>query len=75
MFIRKLKAKKDAGTAIKAGAGKLDYAYYNALTKGTGYVEQGVHKYEEQIKQREIQTLHKLANKHKFKLIENQKAA
>ena len=51
----------------------MAYAYYNALTKGTEYVEQGVHKYEEQIKQREIQTLHKLANKHKFKLIENQK--
>lgn len=74
-FIRKLKAKKDAGTAIKAGARKLAYAYYNALTKGTEYVEQGVRKYEEQIKQREIQTLHKLANKHKFKLVENQKAA
>ncbi len=74
-FIRKLKAKKDAGTAIKAGARKLANAYYNALTKGTEYVEQGTRIYEEQIKQRELKTLQKLASKHNFQLIENQLAA
>lgn len=74
-FIRKIKAKKDAGTAIKAGARKLAIAYYNALTNGTEYVEQGIRKYEEQIKQREIKALKKLAGKHNFKIIENQAAA
>ncbi len=74
-FIRKLKVKKDAGTAIKAGARKLANAYYNALTKGIEYVEQGTRIYEEQIKQRELKALQKLASKHNFQLVENQSAA
>src|SRR5664279_2954595 len=60
-FIRKLRAKKDSGIAIKAGARKLAIAYYNALTKGIDYVEQGTKKYEDQIKQREKAALYKLA--------------
>jgi transposase len=70
-FIRKLKAKKDAGTAIKAGARKLAAAYYNALTKGTEYVDQGIKLYEEQIKHRELRALQKLAFKHNFQLLAN----
>lgn len=74
-FERRLKAKKDAGVAIKAGARKLGIAYYNALSKGTEYVEQGIKLYEEQRQQRELRTLKKLANKHNFQLIANQQAA
>ena len=74
-FMRKLKARKDAGIAIKAGARKLAMAFFNALTKGTDYVEQGTKKYEDQIKQREKAALYRLAKKHNMQLIEKQEAA
>lgn len=74
-FIRKLRAKKDAAIAIKAGARKLAIAYYNALTKGIDYVEQGTKKYEEQIKQRQKVALYKLAKKFNVEIIEKQTAA
>jgi len=74
-FIRKLKAKKDSAIAIKAGARKLAIAYYNALTKGMEYVEQGTKKYEEQIAKREKAALHKLAKKYNMEIVEKQQAA
>lgn len=74
-FIRKLKARRGAGVAYKAGARKVAEAYYNILTKGVEYVEQGNAKYEAQIKQREVVLLKKLAKKHKMQIIENQQAA
>jgi hypothetical protein len=74
-FIRKLKARKDSAIAIKAGARKLAIAYYNALTKGVEYVEEGTKKYEEQIAKREKAVLHKLAKKYNMQIIEKQHAA
>ena len=74
-FMRKLRGRKDSAIAIKAGARKLAIAYYNALTKGTAYVEQGIKQYEEQIKKRELMALKKLAKKYNLQLIENQEAA
>lgn len=74
-FIRKLKARKDSAIAIKAGARKLAVAYYDTLTKGSDYVEQGTKKYEEQIKQREKAALYRLAKKHNMQLVDNQEAA
>ena len=74
-FIRKLRAKKDAGIAIKAGARKLALAYYNALTLGLDYVEQGTKNYEEQIKRKEKAALYRLAKKHNLELIEIQNVA
>lgn len=74
-FIRKLRAKKDAAIAIKAGARKLALAYYNALTLGIDYVEQGTKKYEEQIKKREKASLYHLAKKHNMKLVQIQNVA
>ena len=71
-FIRKLKGRKDARIAIKAGARKIAEAFYNLLTKGTLYVEQGVARYEQQLKQREQRLLQKLASKHGLKVIEIQ---
>ena len=71
-FIRKLRAKKDSAIAIKAGARKLAIAFYNALTKGIDYVEHGIKKYEEQIKQRQKVALYKLAKKLNMELIEKQ---
>ena len=74
-FIRKLKARRDSAIAIKAGARKLAEAYFNTLTKGSDYVEQGTKKYEEQIAKREKAVLKKLAKKHNMEVIENQNAA
>jgi len=74
-FMRKLRGRKDSGIAIKAGARKLALAYYNALTKGTAYVEQGTKLYEQQIKKRELGALKKLAKKYNMQIIENQIAA
>jgi len=74
-FIRRLKGRKGSPVAIKAGARKIAEAYYNALTKGMEYVEQGAIKYTEQLKQREICALKKLALKHNFIIVENQNVA
>jgi len=66
VFINRLKGRKGAKVAIKAGARKIAEAFYDALTKGIDYVEQGAIKYKEQLKQREIGLLNKLAKKHNF---------
>jgi transposase len=68
-FMRKLKNRKDASIAIKAGARKLAEAYYNAITKGIDYVEQGIRKYEQQLKLKEVSILNRLAKKHKMQLV------
>jgi transposase len=74
-FIRRLKARRGAAVAYKAGARKIAEAYYYVLTKGKAYVEQGTKQYEEQLKQRELATLRKLAKKHNVQILENQEAA
>lgn len=61
--------------AYKAGARKVAEAYYNILTKGTAYVEQGLKQYEEPLKKRELSILKKLAKKHQVQIIEKQEAA
>ena len=74
-FIRRLKARRGASIAYKAGARKVAEAFYNILTRGEQYVEHGIKEYEEKIKQREVATLKKLAKKHKLQIVENQAAA
>ena len=56
--------KKGSQVAIKAGGRKLVEAFYNALTKGIDYVEQGSEKYIEQVRLNEIRLINKLAKKH-----------
>ena len=63
-FIRRIKGKKGSQVAIKAGARKLAEAFYNALTKGMDYVEEGIEKYMEQVQLNEIRLINKLAKKH-----------
>ena len=70
-FIRKLRARKDSAIAIKAGARKLAIAYYDTLTKGSDYVEQGMKKYEEQIVKREKAALKRLAKKHNMQVVDS----
>jgi transposase len=74
-FIKRLKGRKGAPIAIKAGARKLAQAYYLALTKGLDYIEQGAVKYTELLKQREIRSLRKLAHKHNCFVLELQPVA
>lgn len=69
-FIRRIRSKRGSKIAIKAGARKIAQAYYWALTKGIDYVEQGVEKYIEQQKQREIYMMKKLAKKHAYNITE-----
>jgi len=68
-FMRKIRAKKGAAIAIKAGARKLAIAYYNIITKGKTYVEEGIVNYQKKLKEREFKLLQKLALKHNVELI------
>lgn len=72
-FIRRLRGRKDAAVAIKAGAAKIAKTFYNLLTKGKDYVEEGVKKYEELLLLREKKNLQKLALKHNMQLVEIQR--
>lgn len=67
-FMRKIRTRKGAAIAIKAGARKLAEAYYNIITQGKEYVEHGIKQYESKIEQRELVLLAKLAMKHKATL-------
>jgi hypothetical protein len=69
-FIRRLKGRKGAPVAIKAGARKIAIAVYNALTRGLDYVETGAAKYREQFIQRELKALQKLAVKYNYNPVE-----
>ena len=68
VFMRRIKGRKGSKVAIKSGARKIAEAFYNALTKGMDYVEQGVEKYTEQLKLKELQLLNKLAKKYNYEL-------
>lgn len=69
VFMRRIRSKKGPAVAIKAGARKLAYAYYNIITKGTEYVEEGVRSYDLKIRANEIKLMHRLAEKHKIQLV------
>lgn len=60
-FARKLRARKGSYIAIKATARKLAELFYRAVTKGLAYVEKGIEKYEQQIKQTQMRSLMKKA--------------
>lgn len=68
VFINRLKGRKGVKVAIKAGARKIAEAFYDALTKGMDYVEQGAIKYKEQQKQRELKLLNNLIKKYNYEI-------
>ena len=70
-FMRKIRSKKGAPIAIKAGARKIATAYYNIITKGTEYVEEGINRYELKIRNQELRLLSKLAEKNDMRLLLN----
>ena len=63
-FMRKIRSRKGAPIAIKAGARKLAMAYYNIITKGNEYVEIGIKSYETKLQARELKLLALLSNKY-----------
>jgi transposase len=60
-FYRRIRAKRGSKVAIKATAYKLAKLIFLVLTKGWEYVEQGIAKYEERVKQMRLNALQKLA--------------
>jgi transposase len=71
-FMRKIRGRKGSTIAIKAGARKIAMAYYNMITKGSEYLEEGVKRYEAQMEARERKLLTLLAGKHNLKLVDYQ---
>ena len=62
-FGRRIRAKKGPAVAIKALARKLAVLFYHAMTKGIDFVEQGIEKYQQQLKQQKINAFLKQAQK------------
>jgi transposase len=69
-FARRIKTRRGSGIAIKATARKIAELYYNMFSKGMEYVEQGVKRYEEKLKEQQIMFLQKKARELNFQLVE-----
>lgn len=66
-FYKRIKAMRGFKIAIKATARKIAVLYYNLLTKGFEYVEQGIKMYQERFKEQQLRFLKKRA--HAFGLL------
>ena len=60
-FYQRIKAKKGFKIALKATARKIAILYYNLMTKGYQFVEQGIIAYEQYFKERQLRILQKRA--------------
>jgi transposase len=72
VFMKRLKGRKGPKVAVKAGARKIAEAFYNAVTKGIDYVEQGTDKYIEQLKLKEMNLMNILAKRYNCCIIDKQ---
>lgn len=68
-FYNRIKSKHGKKTANKATARKLAVLYYNCMTKGFDYVEQGLIQYEKMFKEKMIKSLSKKAKVLGYSLI------
>jgi len=68
-FYRRISAKKGAPVATKATARKIAVMYYNAMTKGLQYVEQGIEQYNKQYQETQLRILMKKAKQFHFQLV------
>lgn len=68
-FYRRIRAKRGAKVAIKATAYKLAKLIYLVLTKGWDYVEQGIVKYEQKVRDVQLKVLQKLAKNLNYVLL------
>jgi hypothetical protein len=62
-FYHRIKSRKGSLTAIKATARKIAVIFYNVMTKGIEFAEQGIKLYEQKIKERQLKYLHKQAKR------------
>ena len=60
-FYKRIKAKKGFKVALKATARKIAVLYYNLMTKGYDFVEQGIINYQQRFKEQQLVRLHKQA--------------
>jgi len=67
-FYRRIRARRGAKVAIKATAYKLAKLIYLVLTKGWDYIEEGIAKYEQRVKEMQLRILKKMARQLKFAL-------
>lgn len=70
VFGRRIRARRGPGIAIKAIARKIATHYYWVMTKGENFVEIGIEKYQEFLKERQIKSLKRLALENNFILVE-----
>ncbi len=68
-FYRRVKSRSGPKIAMKALARKIAEMFYNVMTKGMEYIEQGIKKYEEDYKKTFIKKLHKQATLMGYKLV------
>jgi transposase len=68
-FYRRIRAKRGAKVAIKATAYKVAKLIYLVLTKGWEYVEEGIAKYEQRVRQMQLSVRKKLARTLKYDLV------
>lgn len=69
-FYRRIRARRGAKTAIKAAAYKVAKLIYLVLTQGWQYVEDGIKKYEQKVRDNQLRALKKLARSLKCDLIQ-----
>ncbi|MCF8266259.1 MAG: transposase [Ignavibacteriales bacterium] len=62
-FYHRMKSRKGAVGAIKATARKIAIIFYNVMTKGIDFVEQGIKQYEQKIKEHQLKYLNKQAKR------------
>ena len=68
-FYHRIKARKGSFVAVKATARKIAVLYYNVMTEGIEYVEQGLIAYQEKYKEQQIKKLRKQALRLGYQLI------
>lgn len=72
---RKLRARKGPAIAATAIARKLAVLYYQLMTKGLDYVEEGIERYEQRYRQQTLRYLEKTAEAFGFNLTPNPQTA
>ena len=63
-FYRRIRARRGGLVANQALARKLAVMFWQVMVHGVAYVEEGMKKYEERVRQTEQYTLRKLAKRH-----------
>jgi transposase len=68
-FYKRIKSRSGAPTANKATARKIAVYYYNLMTRGFSFVEEGLKRYEERYKEHQLKSLQKRAKEMGLQLV------